>query len=1147
MPRNQDSSRKTMNVEDTSFKAMVAIDGASFDWNYMADDEAPTNMALMDFLDSEKNNLSSTRRMRPGLGFASYNVVTPPPTGLFAPPTIDLSNLGLEEFQHLKFKGYGPKAILTKSGIVPISTARQSSSRTAAPVTAARPINTATPKPLVNVVKPRQNALQKSHSLSKRPFYQQTALKNINLNNKINTAKEIYPTSLTSKSMMEGMLHFGRGAKCGKIIDKDTIRTEATNDESMLWHRRLGHIRFKIFNKLVKENLVRGIFVGYSTISKAFRVYNTRTRKVEENLHITFLENKPMITGGGPQWLFDIDALLESMNYAQVPAGTNSNDFAGKGASCDACQSSLETGPSQDYILMPLWKDSSLFDSSSQDLDGHNKDKHGPSQESEFDNQERPNTESNTKNVNTARPSINIANVNDNTGSININTVSLPVNTATPTYANYLSDPLMPDLSILESLMMLMMIEMRVQRLTTIIWRQIEAIRLFLSYASFMDFTVYQMDVKSAFLYDTIEEEVYVSQPLGFVDPEFPDRCTSSTKKSLSTEFEQLMHKRFQMSSMGELTFFLGQQVEQRIDGIFLSQDKYICDILKKFGFSSVKSASTPMETHKPLSKDANGTDVVVYLYRFQVQPKVSHMHEVKRIFRYLNDQPTLGLWYPKDSPLELIAYSDRDYIDLKFVNQHNMVAYLEKSDDNTAFHQIVDFLSLCSINYALTVSPTIYASYIEQSWNTASSKTINYVKQIHAIVDCKAVVISESSVRSDLLIDDEDGITCLINDEIFENLTLMGYELLSTKLTFQKGGGDSVERDITTDASLVVAQDSDNIVKTLTTAMPNGDIPQGMYTGGSHRRQETMGGTSAQTRSERVLEQLNEPPLSEGHTPENGEGRMEHTFELTDTVPPTSYDLPLTRGYTPGSDEGRLKLLELMNICTTLSNKVTTLKNELSSTKAVYHKSFITLTKRVKKLKTQLNQKKSRAVIYSSDEEEPSLDIKDSLKQERMIGEINKDKNVNLVSEQGKVHKKAEPLKNNDDATVAKTLLNIKRSTAKDKGKGIMQETELPKKIKKREIREIKIYMRIVPDEEIAIDVIPLSTKPPVIVKDKIVKEGKISTYHIIRADESTKRYTSMINFLENINREYLETLWKLVKDKHGNTRPEKDYERVL
>ncbi|GKC16290.1 hypothetical protein Tco_1013072 [Tanacetum coccineum] len=103
------------------------------------------------------------------------------------------------------------------------------------------------------------------------------------------------------------------------------------------------------------------------------------------------------------------------------------------------------------------------------------------------------------------------------------------------------------------------------------------------------------------------------------------------------------------------------------------------------------------------------------------------------------------------------------------------MIAYLEKSDENAKFHQIVDFLSTCSINYALTISPTIYASYIEQVWNTATSKTVNSLKQIHAIFNGMAVVISESSVRNDLLFDDEDGITCLTTDDIFENLALMG------------------------------------------------------------------------------------------------------------------------------------------------------------------------------------------------------------------------------------------------------------------------------------------------------------------------------------------------------------------------------------
>ncbi|GKA17205.1 putative ribonuclease H-like domain-containing protein, partial [Tanacetum coccineum] len=213
---------------------------------------------------------------------------------------------------------------------------------------------------------------------------------------------------------------------------------------------------------------------------------------------------------------------------------------------------------------------------------------------------------------------------------------------------------------------------------------RIEAIRLFLAYASYMDFTVYQMDVKSAFLYGTIEEEVYVNQPPSFVDPEFPNKVYNLEKalhglhqaprawyETLST---YLLENRFRKGTIDKTLFIkkikndillvqvyvddiifgstnksLSLQVKQRKDGIFLSQNKYVCDILKKFGFSSRKTASTPMETYKSLVSNAAEPDVDVHLYS-------------EENFRYLKGQPTLGLWYPKDSPLDLIAYSDSDY-----------------------------------------------------------------------------------------------------------------------------------------------------------------------------------------------------------------------------------------------------------------------------------------------------------------------------------------------------------------------------------------------------------------------------------------------------------------------------------------------------
>nr|GEV82846.1 hypothetical protein [Tanacetum cinerariifolium] len=141
---------------------------------------------------------------------------------------------------------------------------------------------------------------------------------------------------------------------------------------------------------------------------------------------------------------------------------------------------------------------------------------------------------------------------------------------------------------------------------------RIEAIRLFLAYTSFMGFMVYQMDGKSAFLYGTIEEEVYVCHPLGFEDPDYPDKVYvddiifGSTNKDLCKVFEKLMKDKFQMSSMGELIYFLGLQVKQKQDGIFISQDKYVAKILRKFGLTDGKSASTHIDTEKPLLKDPN-------------------------------------------------------------------------------------------------------------------------------------------------------------------------------------------------------------------------------------------------------------------------------------------------------------------------------------------------------------------------------------------------------------------------------------------------------------------------------------------------------------------------------------------------------------
>nr|GEU38899.1 hypothetical protein [Tanacetum cinerariifolium] len=329
---------------------------------------------------------------------------------------------------------------------------------------------------------------------------------------------------------------------------------------------------------------------------------------------------------------------------------------------------------------------------------------------------------------------------------------------------------------------------------------RIEAIRLFLAYASFMGFTVYQMDVKSAFLYGTIDEEVYVMQPLGFQDPEFPARVYKvekamgtidhtlfirkhigdfllvqvyvddiifgSSNPQLCREFEALMHDKFQISAMGELNFFLGLQVLQKKDGI--------------------------------LDTQMSGQLILPWTRRI-LEEKIN-----LRIFRYLKGHPKLGLWYPKESHFDLVVYSDSDCggatQDRKSTTRgcqflgRRLISWKCKKwtivATSTTEAKYVEAASGCGqVLYALTINPTVYVSHIRQFWSTARIETTNERTKILATVDGKPRTISESSIRRNLKLNDEEGISSLSDAKLFENLALMGYNILpNQKFTFQKG-----------------------------------------------------------------------------------------------------------------------------------------------------------------------------------------------------------------------------------------------------------------------------------------------------------------------------------------------------------------------
>ncbi|GKA89460.1 putative ribonuclease H-like domain-containing protein, partial [Tanacetum coccineum] len=374
-----------------------------------------------------------------------------------------------------------------------------------------------------------------------------------------------------------------------------------------------------------------------------------------------------------------------------------------------------------------------------------------------------------------------------------------------------------------------------------------------------LQFKIQKMDVKSAFLYGTIEEEVYVSQPLGFVDPEFLEKLYKVEKalyglhqaprswyETLST---YLLDNRFYRGQIDKTLFI------KRVKGDILL-DKYVGEILKKFGFSSVRTVNTPMETNKVLTKDKDGEDVDVHLYRsmigslmyltssrpyimfsvcaclrFQVQPKVSHLNAVKRIFRYLKGRPKLGLWYPKDSPFILEAFSDSDYAGASFDR---------KSTTGGCQFLGSRLISWQCKNQTVVANSTTEAEYIAASHccgqnHVYHSKTKHIEIRHHFIRDSyKKRLIEMVKIHID------NNVADLLTKGVDGRLMVYKCSGLYTSAIWIAVG--SVEQAITTVASLDALQDSDNIIRTQTTAMPNVDIPQGMDTGGSPRRQDTIG-----------------------------------------------------------------------------------------------------------------------------------------------------------------------------------------------------------------------------------------------------------------------------------------------------------------
>ncbi|GKC92807.1 putative ribonuclease H-like domain-containing protein, partial [Tanacetum coccineum] len=488
---------------------------------------------------------------------------------------------------------------------------------------------------------------------------------------------------------------------------------------------------------------------------------------------------------------------------------------------------------------------------------------------------------------------------------------------------------------------------------------RIKAIRPFLAYASFKDFMVYQMDVKSAFLYGNIEEEVYVCQPPGFEDPYFPDRVY---------KVEKALHRALKAWYKGDI-LLLQVYVD---DIIFGSTNKELCNAFEKF--TEVKTASTPIETQKPLLKDEDGEKVDVHMYRsmigslmylissrpdimfvvcactrYQVNPKVSRLYAVKRIFRYLKGQPKLGLWYPKDSPFNLVAYTDSDYVGASL--------------DRKSTTRGCQFFGCRLISWQCKKQTMVANSTTKAEYVVASSCCRQVLWIQNQLLD-----YGYNFMHTKIFIDNNSTI-CIIKNPVFYSKA----KHIEIRHHFIRDCNDKKL------IQMVKIHTDKNVADLLTKSF---DV------------------------NEAVCKELDDSLVRAATTAPSLEAEQDSGVN------------------TPQSDEDSMKLMELMDFCTKLQQRVLDLEN----TKTAQAQEITSLKLRVKKL-----EKKGGS----------------------------------------RTHK-------------------LKR-----------------------------LYKDILDKEVVAIDVIPLATKPPTIVDWKIHKEGK--------------------------NRQDLEDLYKLVKDKYGSTRPVEDLDLIL
>nr|GEV68131.1 reverse transcriptase domain-containing protein [Tanacetum cinerariifolium] len=831
-----------------------------------------------------------------------------------------------------------------------------------------------------------------------------------------------------------------------------------------------------------------GFLVGYSVCSKAFRVFNSRTCIIQETLHVNFLENKPNVAGTGPTWLFDIDSLSRTMNYHPVTAVNQTNSGACFQDNFDAEKAGEEVG--QSYMLFPVWSsdgstnpqnnaEDAAFDGKEHDLDVKKLESKvilSPSSSA-------PSKEQDDKIMKEAKGKIPTVRQNS-LNSTNTFSAAGPSNTAISlTYRDASQFPDDPDMGGIDYKEVFAPVA------------RVEAIRLFLAYASFIGFMMYQMDVKSAFLYGSIKEEVYVYQPPGFDDPNHPNKVYKvvkalyglhqaprawyetlatyllenddiifgATKKDLCRSFKKLMKDKLQMSSMGELTFFLGLQ-DSPFDLVAYSDSDYA-------GASLDKKSTTR-------GCQFLGCRLISWQYKEQTVIATSSIEA------------------------KYVAAASCCAQVLKIHNQ--LLDYGRSRFPAKRRH----FAELARMGYEKpSTKLTFYKAFFSSQWNFL----------IHTILQSMSAKWTSWNEFSSAM---ASAVICLSTGDLSSHTTKYISPALTQKVFANMrrvGKGFSGVETPLFEGMLIVGE---NVEEGIVAEQVQDDVDVAAA-------QEALDTCAALTRRIDQLESAN----------------MSQALEIS----------KLKKSVKRLEKGTKVKVLELRRL-----KKVGTSKRIDTSDDTIMED--VSNQGRIIDELDRDEVKGRQAEIYQIDMDHPSkvlsMQKDEPAEVEEVVEVVTTAKLITeVVAAAIRVvaastrRRKGVVIRDPEEESTVKTPADTK---SKDKGKGIMVEEPKPMKKKQQvemdeerklneEVAELNKHLEIVPDEDddLFTEATPHARKVPIVDYSIIFLNNK-PYYKIIKVDGTHQLYISFLTMLKNFDRDDLESLWSIMKERFSTTKPD-------